>query len=243
MLPIVFDVEATGLQDHDQIIEAAYLFLPATPGEFLDGWRIPEQVAFHSYFEPDEGIEIAFGAQATHNILRSDLIGKPHPSTFKLPDDVSYIIGHNADYDMGMVEAHADGICTLAMSRHLHPDMDSHKQAAMLYMYARELGVDAEIEMRKRLTGSHSADVDILNCTTLLRFLLRTAEQRGHIFETWDDVYRFSELARIPLVMTFGKHKGERIADVPMGYVSWYLRQPDQDPLLVQAFRNAGKCR
>ena len=42
-------------------------------------------------------------------------------------------------------------------------------------------------------------------------------------------------MARIPTVMTFGKHKGMVIKDVPRDYVRWLLGQPDVDPYLRQA--------
>ena len=48
---------------------------------------------------------------------------------------------------------------------------------------------------------------------------------------------RLSELARIPTVMTFGKHKGTPIKDVPADYKRWLLGQADIDPYLQKALR------
>jgi exodeoxyribonuclease X len=42
---------------------------------------------------------------------------------------------------------------------------------------------------------------------------------------------------RIPKVMTFGKHKGAAIADIPADYKRWLLGQQDVDPYLVKALR------
>ena len=35
--------------------------------------------------------------------------------------------------------------------------------------------------------------------------------------------------------MPFGRHAGEKIADVPTDYVAWLLRQPDVDEYLRTA--------
>lgn len=36
--------------------------------------------------------------------------------------------------------------------------------------------------------------------------------------------------------MSFGKHKGTAITDVPADYMAWYLRQEDKDEYYVIAF-------
>jgi exodeoxyribonuclease X len=36
--------------------------------------------------------------------------------------------------------------------------------------------------------------------------------------------------------MTFGKHKGTPLSEVPKDYVRWLLDQPNVDPYLRQAF-------
>jgi exodeoxyribonuclease X len=48
-------------------------------------------------------------------------------------------------------------------------------------------------------------------------------------------LYQMSEIARIPKIITFGKHKGTEIKDLPADYVQWLLRQDDLDPYLVKA--------
>ena len=52
---------------------------------------------------------------------------------------------------------------------------------------------------------------------------------------TWEDIWQASELARIPTIMPFGKHKGTAIADIPADYKRWLLGQPDVDPYLRKA--------
>jgi exodeoxyribonuclease X len=37
--------------------------------------------------------------------------------------------------------------------------------------------------------------------------------------------------------MTFGKHKGMHIKDMPADYKRWLLGQPELDPCLIRALR------
>lgn len=254
---IVLDTEATGTDPaKDQIIEAAYLAMRGTPADVIYNDQ-SGNLKFRQLYKPNS--PMTFGAQATHNILMSDLDGMPHPVTFGLPEGVKYIIGHNIDFDMSMIGEPPLGvgsikrICTLALSRYLVPETDSHKQSAMLYLFASQeddiagMGrCDSQRDMRERLKEAHSALADVENCTTLLQYLLLLAKDRGLLDEetcTWDDVYALSELARIPIRMGFGKHAGDLIADVPSSYVQWYMRQSSTDPYYVAAFRKAGLTR
>ncbi len=110
--------------------------------------------------------------------------------------------------------------------------VEAAELAAMIYFYARD-----RAKARERLARAHSALGDVQNCRALLHYQLADLRDRGelHADSAWDDVWRISERARIPKVMPFGKHKGERIADIPDDYRSRLLRQPDVDPYLHQA--------
>jgi exodeoxyribonuclease X len=55
--------------------------------------------------------------------------------------------------------------------------------------------------------------------------------------ESWEALWKTSEIARIPSIMTFGKHKGANIKDIPWDYKQWLLKQPDVDPYLAKALR------
>lgn len=57
---------------------------------------------------------------------------------------------------------------------------------------------------------------------------------------TWQELWAFSETARVPEVMPYGKHKGMPIADVQADYKRWLLCQPDVDPYLQKALRVEG---
>ena len=58
-----------------------------------------------------------------------------------------------------------------------------------------------------------------------------------------ESLYEFSEIARIPTHLSFGKHKGAAIADLAAssegtGYLKWLLKQDTVDPYLAEACTN-----
>lgn len=237
MKPYIFDTETTGT-DHkqDQIIEAAWLELPDDPNAFLNSEPFNAE-NYCERFRPS--VPISLGAQAVHHILTSDLKDCRPSSDFELPENTGYLIGHNVDFDWRMAgEPSIKRICTLALSRFLFPDKDSHTQSAMIYMMARRNS--REEEARQRLKNAHAAMDDVRNCASLFAFLLVFAEQQGHSISTWDDVHQLSELARIPTIMGFGKHTGLPINQVDSGYVRWYRGQAETDPYYLAAFKLAG---
>lgn len=240
MTPIIFDTETTGV-DHekDQIIEEAYIELPDTPAAFL---AVRNRMQFpHHHQRYRATVPISIGAQAVHNIICTDLIGCPDADGYQPPMHVDLWIGHNVDFDWRMAgEPEIKRICTLALSRFLFPQLDSHTQSAMLYYIGRRNGKEAEV--RELLRNAHAALDDVRNCSILLRFLLQQAEEKGHSVETWAQVLELSDLARIPTVMGFGKHKGTAIVrgQLDPGYVRWYRGQADTDPFYLAAFEKAG---
>lgn len=170
-------------------------------------------------------------------IICQDLVGCRDSKEFALPASPLLMIGHNVDFDWRMAGENPDikRICTLALSRFLFPDKDSHTQSAMMYLIARRNGREAQA--RELLRNAHAALDDVRNCAIVLRFLLEVAMDAGHATDTWEEVHALSEKARIPTVMPYGKHKGTPINQVPNDYKAWLLRQPDVDPYLVQALR------
>lgn len=238
---IVFDTETTGT-DHekDQVIEAAYIELPDSPDAF-SAVRYPSTLPFyHERFKPS--VPIQFGAQATHHILMSDLDGCLDSDQFAFPGDVDYLIGHNIDFDWRMIgQPDVKRIDTLALSRWLYPELDSHTQSAMIYFIANIY--DRGEWARNILREAHSALADVHNCGILLRFLIQEINKRSDqaSLNHWDVLWTISEHARIPTVMGFGKYKGDPIdRTLDPGYVRWYRAQADTDPYYLEAFKRAG---
>src|SRR5574340_1199149 len=215
MTALIFDTETTGLVE-PQVIEAAWL-------KINNPVDLKVVDSFRQRYTPTKKIEL--GALSTHHIMDEDLADCPMHFDFALSTDVLYLIGHNIDYDWKVVgEPNVKRICTLALSRSLWPELDAHRQSAMLYHLERA-------SARDRLKGAHSASCDVENCLVILRHIV---VKLG--VETWEQLWVASEKARVPVTMPFGKWKGTPIADVPKDYVRWLLGTPDVDPYLRKAF-------
>ncbi len=218
MNALILDTETTGL-DEPQPVEIAWRRLQGpAPLVMLDH--------FMRRYKPSKPISL--GALATHHIMDEDLIDcEPSPAIFPLPEGAEYLIGHNVDFDWEVIgKPDVKRIDTCCLCRKLWPTADSYSLGAMLYLLERK-------HAREDLRQAHSAGQDVLNCAIVLHYILLALGEPS----TWEELWQQCEVARIPEIMTFGKHKGMRIADVPADYKSWLLRQPDIDPYLTKALR------
>jgi exodeoxyribonuclease X len=216
---IIFDTETTGLES-PEVIEAAWLRVDVNCAVLDD--------SFASRYRPSKPITL--GAMATHHIVDADLVNEPPSSSFRLPDDVEYLIGHNVDFDWGAIgKPDVKRIDVLAMCRAIWPEADSHSQGAMLYLL-----IDHE-RARTMLHEAHSALADVFNCRAILIHVLRKVGP----FATFDDLWQASERMRVPTKINFGKHRGMAIRDLPRDYRQWLMRQPDLDQYLLQALRSS----
>ena len=190
--------------------------------------QIVDDLLFDKFYSCPE--PISFGAMAVHHIIEADLINKPSYNTFRLPQGVTYLIGHNIDYDIKAIQKcdnsiQVKGICTLALSRMVWPDVPAHNLSALYYMIAG--GTD---QTRKELRNAHNAAADIMFTATILRELIKLTG-----IKDMPSLYLLSEKAKKKKKMTFGKHSGMLIKDVPADYKTWLLKQSDLDPYLRKA--------
>ncbi|MBU3541185.1 putative quorum-sensing-regulated virulence factor [Polynucleobacter sp. UB-Tiil-W10] len=211
---IIFDVEATDKNDA-VIIEAASLDVTSlNPLEVGNPWV--------QRYNP--GKPISLGALATHHIMDEELVHCPASSSFRLPAGTKYLIGHNIDFDwVAIGKPEVKRICTLALSRSLWPDLDSHTQSALLYYFERETA-------RDQLRNAHSALADVWICSKIVGQIIDKLHPAS-----FDALWEMSEKARIPTIMPFGKHKGESISQVPTDYKQWMLRQDNVSEYLRKA--------
>ena len=228
MQAIILDTETHTLNGLP--IEIAYAPIQIQAGKLsLDREKMFDQL----YSIGDE--KIAFGSMAVHHILESDLIGQPNFSSFTLPSDTPYIIGHNIDYDIraiqqcGVDTSQIKAICTLALARLVWPDAEAHNISALIYMISK-----GSEKAREMLKGAHRADADIILTANILMHIIYHLK-----IQTIEELYEVSEDARIPRSINFGKHRGTAIAELPNDYVQWLLRQEDLDPYLRKALENA----
>lgn len=226
MQAIILDTETHTL--NGQPIEIAYAPIQVNEGKLtLDKSQIFDQL-----YRADE--PISYAAMAVHHILESELIDQPHYTTFSLPQQTTYIIGHNIDYDIRAIEkcgvdtSHIKAICTLALARLVWPDAEAHNISALIYMITK--GSEKAREMIKK---AHRADMDIILTANILMHEIHHLN-----IQSIEDLYKASEDARIPRTINFGKHRGSAITDLPADYMQWLLRQDDLDPYLRKAIEN-----
>lgn len=221
MSAIILDTETHDMKGYP--IEIAFGPCSFEQGEL---WFDQGKV-FDEYFSCPE--PITYGAMAVHHILESDIAGKPSFETFRAPA-CEYIIGHNIDYDIEAIrkadsDFKAKSICTLALARFVWPELDSHTLGSLFYFFS----VD-KVRARDRLRNAHNAKYDIWFTYIVLKNICLKLG-----IKDMQSLYLFSEQARIPTHITFGKHKGAAIKDIPSDYVSWLLKQSDLDPYLKKA--------
>ncbi|WP_336931429.1 3'-5' exonuclease [Acinetobacter bereziniae] len=226
MSAYIADTETNTLSGYP--IEIAYV-----PCSFNDGLiHVDGDKVYDEYFSCPQ--PISFGAMAVHHILEKDIADKPSYETFKAPDDCEYLIGHNIDYDikvlnLGIPDFKPKAICTLALSRMAWPDADAHNISALIYRIT-----NGSEKARERIRNAHNAKTDILLTATILKKLCEKLAIRDMA-----SLYQMSEIARIPKIITFGKHRGEAIKDLPKDYLCWLLKQPELDPYLEKALNKA----
>lgn len=226
MKAIIFDTETTGTEEDSEIIEVAWREV-----EFdLSALQLRPVAARAEYarFRPSK--PISYGAMATHHITPNDLRFCAPSSEFTFPAGVEYLIGHKIDFDWQAAgKPDVKRICTLALSRYTWPDLDSHKQAAVGYYLALERGYEWLLPY---IREAHSAEKDTMVCLHIARVI---ADVNG--ITSFEDLYELSEKARVPTHMTFGKHYGLPIKDLPCDYKAWLLGLPDLDPYLAIALK------
>lgn len=231
--PIILDTETHDL--HGLPIEIAYgSFKIKEKDDGTCGIDFDHNNIFDEYYSI-RGEPISYASIGVHHILEEDIVGKPDYSEFQLPNNVKYIIGHNVDYDIpvigkcGIDTSTLIPICTLAMAREAFQGLPSYAISPLLYaLYPTQ-----HQTIREKLRNAHNAKVDIQNTAYILQKIVRRMQ-----IKTIEELREFSDYALIPKVMAFGKHKGERLENLPASYVTWLLNQPDTDKRLVNALRN-----
>lgn len=193
---------------------------------------IPVEIAWIGLDDDSESIQrynpgkpISLGAMATHHITDADVVESPSFTTFRFPAQVTHIIGHNIDFDWkALGEPPVKRICTLALARAKWPTLDAHSLGALIYKIR---GAEARVLLR----DAHSALQDVRLC----RMVLEAVTGKPAASLDPETLWQQSEQARVPRVLTFGKHKGLPISQVPADYKRWLLNQPDIDPYLRRA--------
>jgi exodeoxyribonuclease X len=189
---------------------------------------------FNQRYNPD--CKIVAGAMAVHHITDADVADMPLHTTATLPSGIEYVIGHNIDYDTDVLKrSNVDltgikAICTLALARKAFPEFKSHSIGALMYTFSED-----HAATRETLKNAHSALADVRMTETILDTIIK----KMGLSKNQQLLFIASEEARIPSMITFGKHKGTAISALPADYKRWLLGQSDLDPYLRKALTKA----
>lgn len=239
---VILDTETSGFGPGSVVIEAARMEISETPMQFIK--MKPEDSVMDSKLYGLGDAVMSLGAMNTHKITPDMIEGLPVFKGYTFYGE--FVVGHNVDFD---VEATgytvSKRICTLALSRLLWPELDSHAQGAVLLHIGAitKRGYSWAMDLIK---NAHRAGDDVLNCARILKMIIYIMSRREGLkqyTESWEALSELSLRCQIPEVMPFGKHKGMPIADVPQSWIDWLYSQegPKQSIYLTSAFRKAGK--
>jgi exodeoxyribonuclease X len=110
--------------------------------------------------------------------------------------------------------------CSLRWARRLYPDADDHKLSTLIFA----LGLP-------RSAGAHRVLADVMSTFHLAKHL---CERAGLTLR------QYAEASADPFLisrMSFGKHRGELMTDVPRSYLGWMQRSMDLDQDLAHTIK------
>ena len=212
---LVADTETTGQSRKDKICELAFIQIDHDLNVVRE-WS--------SLIDPE--YPISPGAMGVHGITQEavadaptmeeamELILVPEQGEF---DDV-FLICHNIPFDKRFLSPYwgiTHTLCTLKLAQRIYPDAPNHKLMTLRYHLDLEVDVGAK--------EAHGALADTQVLFALLKRQLKDADM---------DLYEaMGYHAKPELVthMTFGKHKGKALADLPAPYVKWLFTLDNLD--------------
>ena len=184
--------------------------------------------SIESLIDPERPISPS--AMGIHHITNEMVAYEPTLSEFvglhgnPFDRDGLVVAGHNVAFDCRMV---ADilpqkyrKLCTLKLARAVWPGLEDHKLQTLRYHFGLKAG------------DAHRAMGDVITCVSLIRLI---AETKGWSLADMIDESRKPMSPETKL--TFGKHKGTKLKDLPKSYISWALREMQNlDPDMREAF-------
>jgi exodeoxyribonuclease X len=207
MLIRVIDFETTGMPPDAGVCEVGWCDLVVGDG--------PTQIGAVQSILTNPGRPIPIEAMAVHHILDCDVAGAPSPDTAfaKLMEGADIFAAHNAAFERAFFAGgDIPWICTYRCGLRVWPDAPSHSNQALRYFLMHAIGDEMAMP-------PHRAGPDAYVTAHILRSLLSIRPSADLI--TWT-----SEPALL-VKCGFGKHRGQKWADVPSDYLDWLLRQRD----------------
>ncbi|WP_296404912.1 DUF3820 family protein [Psychrobacter sp.] len=180
-----------------------------------------------SYF--NSGRPISPFVTKIHGITDEDVEGLDSfdLEKFELSD---YLIGHNVRFDWGVIgRPKVKLICTVRLARVAFPEWHRYSQSLCIEQL---IGKEEAAEMT---AAAHDALGDARMCYLLYK---ACCERLGFDVSDFEAAHKISNTAKPITKMPFGKHKGKRIDQLPMPYVTWMLANiPNLNPSLYSALQ------
>lgn len=225
---LFIDVEATGIEDEDRLLQVAYrvggkdvneLFKPSVP------IKLPAMAVHHITYQMLED-KPSFAGSPTKECLKN------------LLNDGAVFVAHNAKYDLEMFTKEGlffpNFICTLKIARYIDSGdkFENHQLQYLRYYY----GINVE-------AVAHDAFGDIIVLEQVFRELYREFMQfeYGPGYEDSDSnivIKRMMEISGQPTLLkapfSFGKYAGKSLAEVKLidrGYLEWLLKSKLEKPV------------
>ncbi|PIE74258.1 MAG: DNA polymerase III subunit epsilon [Deltaproteobacteria bacterium] len=227
---ILLDTETTGTQDEDRICQLSFIVKSSE-----------ERLVYDEYCDPQRPLSV--DAMSVNHITPQMLEGKPQCTQTKafqtlnaLNTPQNVMIGHNIGFDLVMLEKEGFKnqmklIDTFRCMRHLRPDLPSHALQKLQY----QLKLYESPLMQALDICAHNALYDVTLLEVLMSYLLGLIEQ-NKLAKLIDLSSKPAEVLRF----SFGKHAGQKIADVAktdMGYLRWMLTQKIDDADLAYTIK------
>jgi exodeoxyribonuclease X len=203
------DTETTGLGKDAGIVEISWV---ETDENFNEVSR------HYSLINPDKPIQP--GAMGAHGITEAMVADAPTISEFMeeagypLDGEGTVLVAHNAAFDIvhfapWMREPLT--LCTMKAARVIYPEADNHKLTTLKYYLGLEGCHDR----------AHSADEDVNVLMQLVKRMCRDAECG------LPELLHIQNIPRKIHKMSFGKHRGKALSELPKDYVNWLLTKAD----------------
>lgn len=209
------DCETSGFPPHAEMVEIGWVDLVYYP----EGWQIvgEQQSRF-----VNPGHPIPASATNIHGIT-DDMVRdamSPAEARALLAKGAVLHAAHNARFDKQFIRSGLPWICTMEGARKVWPKAPNHKNETL----KSYLGIEVEGD-------AHRAGYDAAVSARILLQLFK------HM--SIDDLIQVSDPGNVPSVMPFGKHKGQKIRDLPASYLDYMLGLPDLTKGMRIAMENA----
>lgn len=208
----VIDLETSGLNPDDEVVEAGWVELNTETGMIGNAWQ--------GFAKPTKPIPAE--ASAIHHLTDADVASaQPWPLAGEFltatGTNIDYFAAHKAQFDAQWFTEKMRGgrqlLCTYKAALRVWPEAPAHSNQVLRYWL--KLNVEGTVE------PPHRAAPDAFVTAHLLREILKHATIADMIAWT-------AEPPVLPKIL-FGKHKDKAWSNPPSDYLEWIVGKSDMD--------------